>query len=829
MNLAKALIWLRQEVPVSTLFPITHLNSPSVFESKQGYLGATLKVEGIPYRLAEDETLNEMHERVHQALLTLDERFIVYVTLHRQKEALSLSGDFKSAFAKQVNEKYLVRFKNKSLYKNALYLTIVLKGDTSSKLARSLSFLTKLKESASLYERTLRRDANLTLLLAKIAQLKTSLAPFKPHLLGEKDSLLGFSELLRFLALIPNGGKDWPFRPIKQASVIAKSFIKALEQDCLYPQGHLGHYLSQYRLFFGQDIQFQGATPEDKRFASLLTIKQYSTETASITLAPLLELDAEFILTHSFTPIPRDIALTVIDTKRGKLLNAKDLSTSQIADLSALEDGIASQTMRLGSHHNSLMLLTDNQEALNQAVREAIKAYAQSGTVLIKETLGAEAAFWAQLPTNHHLIARTSPITSHNFADYCSLHNEESGFSNGNHLGEAVTLVETPSKTPVYFNYHSKSSKTNPAKGHTAIYGATNAGKNTLVAFLDAQMGRYNHRSFFLDRDEASKLYVLANPNSYYTVIVPGHSDSFSFNPFQLPDSPENRTFLKSWFAELIKKPHEEELPSELLETLGECVNYAFEQLEKRYRNLSTISRCLPQDFARWPELRRWLKPSAKQLEPGDYHWLFDNERDSLELHWDKAGFDITYLMDEVSNSISTPVYLYLLHRMRQSLDGRLTSFILDEFWQVLNSPFWLKHLKSWLATIRKKNGHFIFMTQTPESVVNSPIAAEIITNLATSIYFPNPLATEAVYQERLNLTPVEFQTIKRLTPESRFFLYKQEHTSLLCKLDLSDLRDEIRVFSGNKASVKLLDSLIQEVGTNPSDWLPLFYERSRA
>lgn len=826
MNLTNPLKAVRQETGISSLFPITHLNSPSIFESKEGYLGAVIRVQGISFEMAESAYLNQMVHRLHQAIISLDERFIQYVTIHRRKETIVLKGEFQSAFAKRVNDKYHARFHGQHLYRNEIYLTTVLKGDDSSKVARSLTFLEKMRVSKLQESKERQREEALILLMNKIEQLKTSLSAFKPYLLGEKDEENGFSELLQFLSLIPNGGESLSFNRPESAPVFANKLSGTLSENELYPNGCLGQYLCSKQLFFGHAIQFQGAEAEDKRFGAMLSLKQYGQQTASVILDPLLELDTEFILTHSFSPIPREIALELIQRKRGKLVSAKDLGFSQIAALSELEDGLSSGGMRLGYHHNSVMLLADNKEGLNKAIRESVKAYAYSGMVLIKESIGAEPAFWAQIPTNYRLITRARLITSQNFVDFCSLHNYETGHRNNNHLGEAITLLETPSKTPVYFNYHGKSSKTNPAKGHTAIYGATNAGKNTLVAFLDAQMGRYNNRSFFLDRDEASKIYVLSSGNSCYTVISPANTGLLQMNPLQLPDTPENRSFVKDWFAQLIKRPHEEDLPSDLGEAINECVNYAFDHLEKRYRNISNISRCLPNDFTRWPELRRWLRAESGR-EEGEYGWLFDHDYDALDFDFDKVGFDITYLMDEVSPLISTPVYMYLLHRMRQCLDGRLTSFIIDEAWQVLSSPFWLKHLKSWLATIRKKNGHFIFMTQSPESVVSSAIASEILTNIATTIYFPNPAAKAKTYKDHLGLSESEYQTIKKLTPESRLFLYKQDTQSLLCKLDLSELTDEIRVFSGNQQTVRLLDSIMQEQGANANAWLPVFLERS--
>jgi hypothetical protein len=118
-------------------------------------------------------------------------------------------------------------------------------------------------------EKVKRHNANLLALTAKIEQLKTSLSAFNPHLLGKNDATLGYSELLAFLSLVINGGQEIHFKRPLACAPIAQSLTKSLASDLLYPNGHLGQYLSQQQLFFGEAIQFQGASIEDTRFAAI--------------------------------------------------------------------------------------------------------------------------------------------------------------------------------------------------------------------------------------------------------------------------------------------------------------------------------------------------------------------------------------------------------------------------------------------------------------------------------------------------------------------------------------------------------------------------------
>ena len=135
--------------------------------------------------------------------------------------------------------------------------------------------------------------------------------------------------------------------------------------------------------------------------------------------------------------------------------------------------------------------------------------------------------------------------------------------------------------------------------------------------------------------------------------------------------------------------------------------------------------------------------------------------------------------------------------------------------------------LKKWLPTLRKLNCHIVFATQSPKSVVSSPISHTILDNCATNIYFANPQAKPEHYIEGFNLTESEFACIRENEPQSRLFLYKQGHESALGKLNLGHLKDLLKIMSGTQATVNLLTHIREEVGDDPKVWLPIFLNRS--
>ena len=781
---------------VSERIAITHLNSPTIFESQNGQLGSVIKIEGIPFDTASNDTLNSARRTWHHAISLLDDSFFVMVHTIRRRLDVQLEGRFDNEFCREVDSQYHKKFNSAALYSNDIYLTIIYKGFDSGKVGQVSQVIRRLSNKTIKNARESWRKEAVEKLVKATTQLETTLARFDARLLGGSDTASGSSELLSFLALPINGAEFIPFK---------------------FPQGHVGQYLPSKRIFFGRKYIELQRGDGSSRFGAILSIKRYPDVSASVILDKLMHLDAEFISTHSFSPLSQAEAAKKVELQFTKLENSNDNANSQMTDLLECQDDLASGRYQAGNHHHSLLLLADDLKTLKKNITQSIKMYADSGIVAFHDLLGQQPLFWAQLPCNQSLIVRAGFITSKNFVDFSPLHNYRTGYRDKNHLGSAVSLIETPSKTPMFFNYHQKGSgnKNDLTPGHATIIGGNGSGKTVFECFMDAQMSRYGGRSFFFDRDRGTEIYVRAC-NGVYSIISPNHPSDVQFNPFCLDDTPQNRQFLKAWMGELVRAVGEVEIPADIDSALSSCVDYAYDSLSSEHRHLLNVTKMLPVDFPRWSRLEKWL-------EGGDYAYLFNHSIDSLDLDASKMGFDLTELMKQPA-SVTTAVMMYLFHRLELSLDGSRVSVYLAEGWQYLNHPYWIKKLTTWLPTLRKLNCHIVLDTQSPKSVVTSQVSAEYLDNSACSIFFCNDKADKTIYSN-FNITEAEYSFIKNTPKEKRLFLYKQGHESCVCKLDLSGMAHILSVLSGNKGTVDYLSKLRQEVGDDPRQWLPIFYE----
>ena len=178
---------------------------------------------------------------------------------------------------------------------------------------------------------------------------------------------------------------------------------------------------------------------------------------------------------------------------------------------------------------------------------------------------------------------------------------------------------------------------------------------------------------------------------------------------------------------------------------------------------------------------------------------------------------------------VRTPLMLYLFHRIDKLLTGERTIIAVDEFWKALGDDAFRSFAQDGLKTYRKRNAMMVFATQSPADALKSDIAHSILEQVATQVMLPNPKGSRRDYVEGFSLTDAEYQLIREeLSPESRKFLVKQGHDSVVVELDLTGLDNELAVLSGRAETTPIAVQAAAEFGPDPANWLPVFHQRRR-
>ena len=794
-----------KEIKVSKHISISHFVTPEIFATRNGELGAVIKVEGISFDVKSIADINQYQRSLAFAIKNLGHDFAYYETVHRHLQPSVLDGSYPDGFAKEFSEAYNARFQEARLFINDIYITIIQKLG-SNKVDKGVKLLQRINAKRTHEQFTQYRATQLRQFKSALMNIIAVLDAYEPILLGEKGVENGSlqAKVLSFLSILINGK----------------------QREYIYPSQSIASFVPEKRLFFGDDtIHFQGLSHGSDQFGAILSVKQYSPDTCPGMLNHLLNVPFEYITTHSFLSIEKRAALKLIDKQMNRLNSTDDAAKSQIAELETAKDELASGRINYGYHHNTVLILSDNITDLEEKVSKAIKIYQDQQLVVVRETMNLENAFWAQIPGNFKYIRRSAPISNHNFTSFCSLHNYYTGYINKNHLGSALMLIETPSHTPFYLNLHEKASgsKNDLSKGHTLAIGTSNAGKTVVMLAIDTAFKKYGVRSFIFDRNRGCEIAIRAQGGTY-NLLVPG--EPTNWNICQLEDTPKNKRFLQDMIT-VLSTSQSSQLTARDHRYIAEVVERNF-TLPFEKRNLSNISSFFPLDFSGIEEFSRYLRLPDRTGKAGDRAYLFDNENDEFNLNANMVGFDMTHWLSDTGETPEEllPISMYIFHRLEECFDGRLTGIYLEEGWQFLQQPYWKEKIEEYLVTLRKENVFLYLSTQLPDKLANSSIASALIQGSATILFLSNPKADEKDYIGSFKLSAREYKIIKDFDIQSRYFLVKQGHESAVGRINLSGLEKYIDVFSGNTFSVELCEQIRSEFGAEPAQWLPHFYAK---
>ncbi len=772
--------WSAKEARAGDRLPYARLVDENTLLLRDGSVMTAIQVPGLLFETEDSEALNA-HAATREVMLrsTLDARFVLYHHVIRRRVAVELDAQFPDPISRHIDARWKERLGSGQLFVNDQFITLI------RRPARGKAgWVEKLSKKARRNKEGLEPDPkDLRSLRAASQGLVASLQAYGAVPLGEYVGPQGNvnSELLELLSALYNG----EMRPVRKPS----------------DDVDIGLMLPYRRVSFGLDaMELRGSGSPD--FGAILGLKDYPEATSPGLLDGLLRLPYEMVVSESYAPAERQTARERMDLSIRRLKSADEEAMAERADMMAARDALGNGAVGFGDHHLTVMVRERDLGRLDDATAACAAALADTGAIAVREDTNLEPAFWGQFPGNEGYLVRRALISSANMASFGSLHGFALGQAQGNYWGDAVTLLETTSATPFFFNFH------HGDLGNFSVIGPSGSGKTVVMNFLAAQAQKFSPRTILFDKDRGAELFVRGIGGRYDSIRS---GEPTGFNPLALPDTPGNRAFLRDWLGVVLKAEGPEEDA-----TIAHAVDaaYANDASLRRLRHfrelLSGSKRPQPGDLA--DRLSAWIGE-------GENAWLFDNQEDKLDLTARVLGFDMTALLE--NPKLRTPTMMYLFHRIEERLDGKPTMILIDEGWKALDDEVFAARIRDWLKTLRKRNALVGFATQSARDALESRISTALVEQTATMVFMPNSRARAEDYCDGFGLTSHELALIRTLPAHSRCFLVRQPDASVVVRLDLSGAPEVLTLLSGRESSVRRLDLLREAMGDAPADWFP--------
>ncbi|MEO7247643.1 MAG: VirB4 family type IV secretion/conjugal transfer ATPase [Novosphingobium sp.] len=777
---------IAREARVGAHLPYARHVDEVTLATRDGLLMQTIHLGGLLFETADSDELNYRAELRDAMLRSVGSpHFAVYHHVVRRPAEAALDARFPDEFSRHLDARWRERLAARQMYVNDLFLTIVRRP-----VSGHVGLLHRVAGLAarSVTDRKASLATERRALGSAVEALMASLAQYSPRLLSTCEE-----------------AGDWRSEPMEFLGCLLTGEM----QPMVLPHGDIGQHLAARRLSFGRDAFELGQSgPSARKLGAIVAIKDYPSQTLPGMFDELYRLPFAMTVSQSFAFVERGAALSRMNLALRRMRSAEDEALSLRDELSRAKDDVAAGRAGFGEHHTSIALYAGTFEELNSQVAEVIAVLADLGIIAVREDIALEPAFWAQFPGNLRYVTRKGLVSTSNFAGLASMHNFPVGKPRGNHWGEAVTLFETTAAGPYFFSFHAND------LGNFTIIGPSGSGKTVVLNFLLAQARKFAPRIVFFDKDRGAELFIRAIGGQYDRLRPGEHS---GLNPLQLNDTPANRQFLNEWLTLLAGGTDTAEA-----ELIHDAIEANFGQIRphRRLRHLVELLRghSRPVSGDLYSRMRPWWGE-------GERAWLFDNEEDSTDLSCPTVGFDITALLDDPV--VRTPALLYFFHRVEERLDGTPAIIVVDEGWKALDDDVFVRRIKDWEKTIRKRNGVVGFATQSASDALESRIASAIIEQAATQIFMINPRARAEDYIDGFGLTPHEFELVRSLPDSSHCFLVKHGSDSVVVRLNLAGEKDLLTILSGREATVRVFDEINAASPTLPADWMAMLLDRT--
>lgn len=783
--------------------------SHGVVRTKDGSKLAMGQLHGVPHELASKEERNGRSRALNTLWRNIaDDNVTVYSHFVRRKEDINRPmPQFNNEFSATYYHDYLGRVLSE-VFKNQWYLSVLI----APRLvpvgsAKFKSDAVKFLKAIGLGARVIEADS---LLLEEIwSQLSRGLADYDIERLR-----------LREMSKV-----HWDFEP-HMASQMAEAMHTILTGQ-FEPKpllnGPLGEIVYTDQTIFERRIHriLPPGCDDDRydgpgtRWGVEFGWRRYPKSTKPIIFDGVMRLPMELVMSQSAAFQSQASSVARLTLKRDQMRAAGDPSRRDRRLLRRAGSEVGGGEVVRLVHQFSLAVYADSYPELVRNAGIARTELANTGAVVVPETAGNEASFWARLPGNFAWRGRPAGASSRNWADLSHFGAYPRGSRKGR-WGDSIPL-RTTAGTIYDFVPHVGVGED---VGMTALFGPTGTGKTVILGSLIAWYDQYlgdDGIQFLFDKDQGLELttrFMLGN----YLKFRLGESSGMA--PLKrLVNTPANRLFLTRFIRSLAMLDGYGAFPPEDYARHPRAVA-AIMRKPIHLRSIGGLRQYLgwKDPAGLGPRIERWCRG-------GELGWLFDGEEDLIDLEGRIAnkvrlvGFDLTAILGmpdlvEVAGA-------YLIYLISLITDGRRVVLSVDE------AQFYIFHeiVRSWLedqlATGRKNELILNLCSQQPELLLKGSFGVMMVNQCKTKFALPNSRADKDVYCKQMHFTEGEYFAVHEgMHPMSHEFLIHREDGSVIIDNDLSELPEHLAVLSGRKISVRRAAELRETYG---EDWRPEF------
>lgn len=520
-------------------------------------------------------------------------------------------------------------------------------------------------------------------------------------------------------------------------------------------------------------------------------------------VADIISIDCEITLCHNIKAIPNVKAnFLLMQQRRMAYLTTFSQNVQQQYD-TALEwmDQSDADGQTLNEYAMSVFIFGESKEELEFGQEEVEKICRLHNVTPVRDGWAAQATFFAQFPT-YEVYPRTFMYLSRVVACGVCIDKTAEGRQKSDWGNVPLSYFRTIAGTPYAFQFHVSEEPYGVA--HTALIGPTGQGKTTFFSFMAGQSMRIpDLRTYFFDRNNGAKVFALMQGAPY--VKFDGGAESVSLNPLAVPDTSDNRAFLRTWIRDItggVDAVSEQEI--------ARAVTTAFDYLKPSERLLKNLYKACfaPNGYMR-TELLRWVNDDQ-------YGRVFNSPTDNLDLEHRYMAFDFTTIFQD--GILAPAVISYIMHRIHTlaTATGNPNLIMIDETAPMLEHPMFREQFIVGLREGRKKRQAFLCAFQQPRFLDDNGLGDVIRGQCQTVIFFRNPQANPSDYAT-WNLTPREMNFImgKEFADHKYAILVSRPaiHESVILDIDLSGLGSYLKIYSSGNKSVLLAEQLSRQIG----------------